>query len=77
MAKVNNEAIIKLGGAAAVQQIIDNVPCDEALWYVHEHSHVTGKTGFYADKFYVGIHNPHTHYKIEDLKAALAELEQK
>lgn len=77
MGNVNNEAIIKLGGASTIQKIIDNVPCDKAQWYVHEYSHITKEVGFYADKFYVGIHNQHTHFKIEDLKVALAELEQK
>lgn len=77
MAQTNIEIIEKLGCTAAVRKIIEDLPNDEAKWYVHEHSHITGKIGFYADKFYVGIHNVATHYKIEDLKAALAELEQK
>lgn len=77
MATVNSETMINLGGESAVREIIKNVPSDECRWYVHEKSHITGKIGFYTDKFYVGIHNPQTHYKIEDLQAALVELEQK
>lgn len=77
MAKVTEQAIINLGGISAVRKIIEDRPSDEIRWYVHEHSHITGKIGFYADKFYIGIHDINTHYKIEDLKAALLDLEQK
>ncbi|WP_417212073.1 hypothetical protein [Acinetobacter venetianus] len=77
MAKVNSATIVNLGGVTAVQKIIDDVPCEEAKWYVNEISSINGKNGYYADNFIVGIHNPHTHFKIEDLKAYLADLEQK
>lgn len=54
-------------GHASVIRILNVAPKD-AVYYVDEHSEHTNTQGFYADKFVVGVHNKHTHYKLSDLK---------
>lgn len=47
---------------------------DEIKYFVLEESELSHKyneKGFFTDKFIVGVHNPHTHVKIEDLKEHL------
>lgn len=41
----------------------------EMKYYVNEVSTITGETGFFTDKFYVGIHNKNTHFAMSELKA--------
>lgn len=56
-------------GHAGVIRILNAAPKDpQCLYYVDEHSEHTNTQGFYADKFVVGVHNKHTHYKLSDLK---------
>ena len=40
---------------------------DEIKYYVHELNTTTKKLGFFTDKFYVGVHNKHTHIKIDEI----------
>ena len=40
---------------------------DEIKYYVHELNTTTNKLGFFTDKFYVGVHNKHTHIKIDEI----------
>lgn len=40
---------------------------DDIKYYVHELNTTTNKLGFFTDKFYVGIHNKHTHIKIDEI----------
>lgn len=55
-------------GHAGVISILNDAPKDpECLYYVNEFSEHTHTQGFYADKFVVGVHNRHTHYKLSDL----------
>lgn len=44
---------------------------DEIKYFVLEESELSkqyNEKGFFTDKFIVGVHNPHTHIKIEELK---------
>lgn len=43
----------------------------EAIYYVDEWNDHFKVQGFCADKCIVGVHNPHTHYKLSDLHEAL------
>lgn len=55
-------------GHAGVIGILKDAPKNpQCLYYVDEHSEHTNTQGFYADKFVVGVHNRHTHYKLSDL----------
>lgn len=40
---------------------------DDIKYYVHELNTTTNKLGFFTDKFYVGVHNKHTHIKIDEI----------
>lgn len=49
---------------------------DEIKYFVNEENENSKKypdKGFFVDKFYVGIHNPHTHFSIDKLKSYLSE----
>lgn len=49
---------------------------DEIKYYVNEENERSLKydeTGFFVDKFIVGVHNRHTHFSIEELKLYLKE----
>lgn len=57
-------------GNVFVIQLLNEAPKD-AVYYVDEHSEHTNTQGFYTDKFVVGVHKKHTHYKLSDLKSAV------
>ncbi|MEW7834306.1 hypothetical protein AB2R53_12270 [Acinetobacter baumannii] len=62
------EQFIREFGLKKAREVVEGAP-DGATYYVNEKSKiVVGLHGFYADGFCVGIHNPHTHIKISDLK---------
>ncbi|WP_407495097.1 hypothetical protein [Acinetobacter baumannii] len=62
------EQFIREYGVEKAREVVEDAP-DGATYYVNEKSKiVVGLHGFYADGFCVGIHNPHTHIKISDLK---------
>ncbi|HAM65275.1 MAG TPA: hypothetical protein DCP65_05440 [Acinetobacter nosocomialis] len=43
----------------------------EAIYFVDEWNEHFKVHGFYTDKCIVGVHNPHSHYKLSELKQAL------
>ncbi len=43
----------------------------EAVYFVDEWNEHFKVHGFYTDKCIVGVHNPHSHYKLSELKQAL------
>ncbi len=57
-------------GVKGITKILENAH-QEAVYYVDEWSEHFQAHGFYTDKCIVGIHNPHSHYKLSDLKQAL------
>lgn len=61
--------IEKLGGKK-VAKILKNAHQD-AVYYVDEWNEHFKAHGFYTDKCIVGVHNPHSHYKLSVLKQAL------
>ncbi len=44
-----------------------------AVYFVDEWNDHFKVHGFYSDKCIVGVHNPHTHYKLVDLREAFKE----
>lgn len=55
-------------GHAGVIRIL-NAAHKEALYYVDEWTdNFGGVHGYCTDKFVVGVHNKHTHYKLSDLR---------
>ncbi|HFF2858391.1 TPA: hypothetical protein ACGCCS_000753 [Acinetobacter baumannii] len=69
------EQFIREYGLDKAREVVEGAP-DGATYYVNEKSKiVVGLHGFYADGFCVGIHNPHTHIKISDLKRLVESVE--
>lgn len=58
-------------GVERVQDIL-NKAHEEAVYYVDEWTdNFGGIHGYCTDKLVVGIHNPHTHYKLTELQKAI------
>lgn len=58
-------------GLDKIQDILNNAHT-EAVYYVDEWTNKFGGIhGFCTDKMIVGVHNPHTHYKLKDLRLTL------
>lgn len=73
---IKHDLIEQVGGIERAKAIVEGAP-EGATLYVHEKSKIVENLfGFYADGFCVGIHNPHTHFKLNDLRTAIAEYEQ-
>lgn len=71
MAKSIQQILEVFGNRDVIQGIVDQAHPD-AVYYVNEQSRVTGKMGFYTDKLIVGVHNLHTHFKLDDLHKYLS-----
>ncbi|WP_353174133.1 hypothetical protein [Acinetobacter rudis] len=66
--------LIKKLGVDKVREIVDKAHHD-AHYYVDAWTeNFGGVHGFYTDKCIVGVHNQHTHYKLSELKGALANV---
>lgn len=65
------KSLVEKIGKQQAQDVLDHAPSG-FKYYVHELSPYTGIVGFYADAFIVGIHNPHTHYTIDSIRAELS-----
>ena len=60
--------------AEKVQDILDNAH-EDAVYYVDEWTdNFGGVHGYCTDKMIVGIHNPHTHCKLSELREAMETL---
>ncbi|RIX01103.1 hypothetical protein D3X38_08525 [Acinetobacter baumannii] len=57
-------------GAKRITKILENAH-QEAVYFVDEWNEHFKAHGFYTDKCIVGVHNPHSHYKLSVLKQAL------
>ena len=72
---MNAIQFIKENGVDKAREVVEGAP-DGATYYVNEKSKiVVGLHGFYADGFCVGIHNPHTHIKISELKRLVKSID--
>lgn len=61
-------------GVDKVREIVDKAHPDAHYYIDTWANNFGGVHGFYADKFIVGIHNHHTHYKLSELKEALTNV---
>ncbi|HHP4696214.1 TPA: hypothetical protein ACSBZO_003741 [Acinetobacter baumannii] len=57
-------------GAKGIKKILESAH-QEAVYFVDEWNEHFKVHGFYTDKCIVGVHNPHSHYKLSELKQAL------
>lgn len=56
-----------------VKKILDGASqhkfTSEIKYYVNEKSQHSDESGFYTDKFIVGVHNRHTHFALSELQS--------
>lgn len=55
----------------------DHVYKDEIKYFVNEETELSkqnNEKGHFVDKFIVGVHNNHTHFKISELKSYYSEM---
>lgn len=64
------QKLIKRLGIKKISEILKEAH-PKAVYYVDEWNDQFRTHGFYADKCIVGVHNPHSHYKLSDLETAL------
>lgn len=68
----NVTAIIEREGVKRIGDILHAAHKD-AVYYVDEWNDHFKVHGYCADKCIVGVHNQHTHYKLDELRAAFQE----
>lgn len=57
-------------GVEAITDIIENAHQD-AVYYVDEWNEHFKAHGYCTDKCIIGLHNPHTHYRLDRLQSIL------
>jgi len=67
---MKEQLLIEKLGAEKVQDILSNAH-DDAVYYVDEWNEHFKVHGYCTDKCIIGVHNPHTHYKLSTLRNAL------
>jgi len=67
---MKEQLLIEKLGAEKVQNILSNAH-DDAVYYVDEWNEHFKVHGYCTDKCIIGVHNPHTHYKLSALRNAL------
>ncbi len=67
---MKEQLLIEKLGIEKVQDILSNAH-DDAVYYVDEWNEHFKVNGYCTDKMIIGVHNPHTHYKLSALRSAL------